>query len=563
MLKVKNKILIILILFIVVVIFSFSGIYFLYGDKLGIAGDNLRLAVDFSTVDLFEENKRGIDIINYNINIELFPSKEKITSETKVKGLIKDKNKKQIELDFYDDFNIHSVELNGNAADYYFKENQLVIENKEIKSDTFEVSVSYEGTPRNLGFGSFAFTMWNDNIMVSTLNEPVFASTWFPCNDTPSDKALLNISITADSEMVSVSNGKLISVEKEGEKTKYNWATVYPIATYLVAIYSAPYQSFNQKYVSSYGDTMNIDYYVLPDKLEDAEFAFADHPSYLKVLSNLYGEYPFIKEKYGAAQITWSRGAMESQTITGIGTNFISKAKFFSSMLLHEAAHSWWGNSVTPKSWKDIWLNEGFATYSEALYWEKTKGHSALISTMESFRVENDQETLYAPKINIFSKMVYNKGAWVLHMLRRELGDTLFFKTLRNYYEKFKYDNADTYDFKNVCQKTSGKDLGEFFDQWVFTGKGKIKINYKWDIKSSGKNKKKISISLEQTQDGYECYNFPIDILIKENSGNEFIMTHYITSKDTVLSFDIPDDFSSFEFDPESWLLASFKSSKK
>lgn len=560
--KVKNKILIILIFFIVI-IFFFSGIYFLYGDKLGIVGNNLRLVVDFSTADLFEENKREIDIINYNIDIELFPSKEKIIATTKVKGVIKSKNKKQIELDFYDNFNIQSVQLNGNAADYYFKENQLVIENKEIKSDTFEVSVSYEGTPRNLGFGSFAFTEWNDNIMVSTLNEPVFASTWFPCNDTPSDKALLNISITADSEMVSVSNGKLISVEKEGEKTKYNWVTVYPIATYLISIYSAPYQSFNQQYISSLSDTMNINYYVLPDKLEDAEFAFDDHPSYLKVLSDLYGEYPFIKEKYGAAQITWSQGAMESQTITGIGTNFISKAKFFSSMMLHEVAHSWWGNSVTPKSWKDIWLNEGFATYSEALYWEKTKGKSALISTMESFRVENDLETLYAPNMNIFSKMIYNKGAWVLHMLRREFGDTLFLKTLRNYYQEFKYGNADTYDFKKVCEKTSGKDLKKFFDQWVFAGKGKIEIDYKWDIKNSENNKKELSISLAQTQDGYKYYNFPIDILIKENNGNEFISTHYITTKDTVVSVDIPDDFSSFEFDPENWLLVSFKSLEK
>ncbi|VAX26387.1 hypothetical protein MNBD_IGNAVI01-1922 [hydrothermal vent metagenome] len=559
--KVKNKILIILILIIVVVVFFFSGIYFLYGDKLGIVRDNLRLVVDFATVDLFEENKREIDVTNYNIDIELFPRKEKIVAKTRVIGLIR--NKKKIELDFCDNFNIHSVQLNNSTADYYFDGNKLVIENNEINSDTFEVSVSYEGTPKNLGFGSFAFTEWKDDIMVSTLNEPVFASTWFPCNDTPADKALLNISITADSEMVSVSNGKLISVEKKGEKTKYNWLTVYPIATYLIAIYSAPYQSFNQQYVGLYSDTMNIDYYVLPDKLEDAEFAFADHPSYLKTLSDLYGEYPFIKEKYGAAQINWSQGAMESQTITGIGTNFISKAKFFSSMMLHEVAHSWWGNSVTPKSWKDIWLNEGFATYSEALYWEKTKGKSALISTMESFRVENDVETLYAPKMNIFSKMIYNKGAWVLHMLRRELGDTLFFKTLRNYYKKFQYGNADTYDFKKVCEETSGKDLRKFFDQWVFVGKGKIEIDYKWDIKNSEKNKKELSISLAQTQNGYEWYDFPIDILIKEDSGNEFTLTRYITSKDTVISFDIPDDFSSFEFDPESWLLVSIRSLEK
>jgi len=556
-LKVKNKILKILILITLFVALFSGGLYFLYGDKLAIIGNNLNLVVDFSTHDLFKEKHREINVLKYKIDIELFPNDKKIIAETKVIGVIKKNIKKQIVLDFYDNFNINSVLVNDKAAKYKFDDNQIFIENNNTKSDSFEVSIAYEGTPENLGFGSFAFTEWNNNIMISTLNEPIFASTWFPCNDTPSDKALLGISITVDSNFISVSNGKLISVESKGEKKKYNWSTVYPIATYLIAIYSAPYKSFSQKYISSLGDTMDVDYYVLQDKFEDAEVAFSDHPTYLRVLSDLYGEYPFIREKYGVAQITWNLGAMESQTITGIGTNFINKAKFFSSMMLHETSHSWWGNSVTPKSWKDIWLNEGFATYSEALYWEKIKGESALASTMASFGVNNNIETLYAPEINIFSKMIYNKGAWVLHMLRKELGDTLFFKTLRNYYQKFKYGNADTYDFKKVCEETSGKDFTKFFDQWVFTGKGIIEIDYKWKVKNSGTDKKKLYISLSQTQSGYDCYNFPLDILIKSINGNEFISTNYIISRDTTLSLNIPDEFSYLELDPGNWLLAS------
>ncbi len=557
--KVKNKILKILIL-ILLFVGSFSvGLYFLYGDKLALVSDNLNLIIDFSTHDLFKEKDRGINIVKYQIDIELFPQKKTITAETKIIGVINRKNQKQIKLDFYDNFDIRSVLLNGKNTNYEFAGNQIIIENNNIRSDTFEIGIAYKGTPKNLGFGSFAFTEWNNNLMISTLNEPVFASTWFPCNDTPSDKALLEISITADSNLVSVSNGKLISVENNGQKKKYNWATVYPVATYSIAIYSASYKSFSQKFVNSLSDTMNIDYFVMEDKLEDAKLAFSDHPSYLQVLTELYGEYPFIKEKYGVAQITWNLGAMETQTITGIGTNFISKAKFFSSMMLHELAHSWWGNSVTPKSWKDIWLNEGFATYSEALYWEKTKGKSALASTMASFTVENNLETLYAPEINIFSKMVYNKGAWVLHMLRKELGDSLFFETLRSYQQKFKYGNADTYDFRKVCEKTSGKNLDKFFDQWIFTGKGKIEIDYKWKIEESVTNKKKLYLSLVQTQNKYDCYNFPIDILIKKANGREIILTNYITSRDTIINFNVSDDFLSLKLDPDNWLLASIK----
>ena len=560
--KVKNKILLIVVFFVSFIIISLLLLYSLYKDEVNLIGNNFKLLINSSSYKLLEEKNRIIDISSYNIDIELYPNEQKIFSDIKISGVLLEKGSKQIELDFYDNFQIHLLQLNGRETEFNFEEQKLIIKSEEVISDSFEVRVVYEGAPKNLGFGSFTFGREEDQHVVYTLNEPVFASTWFPCNDTPADKAMINISISNDSGMVSVSNGKLISIENRKEKVVYNWSSFYPISTYLIAIYSAPYQSFSQQYISSLNDTMSIDYYILPEKYEDAQRAFSDHPNYITVFSKLFGEYPFLKEKYGVAQILWNQGAMESQTIVGIGTNFISGAKFFSDILIHEAAHHWWGNSVTPKSWKDIWLNEGFATYSEALYWEATKGKQALISTMASFRVNDESETLYNPKSKIFSQMIYNKGAWVLHMLRKEIGNTLFFNSLRNYYQKYEYSNANTYDFKDVCEETSQMNLDKFFDQWLFIGKGKIEIEYEWEVKKMDKKNREISISISQTQDGYNCYNFPIDILIKEVDGNENLFNYFITSIDTVLNIKIASDVSSVEFDPGSWLLASFSESE-
>ena len=553
--KVKNKILLILISIIFISFFIIGGLYLLFEREVSFIWNNIEL---LSFQNSYEEKNRKIDILSYDINIELFPDVEKIYADTRVTGVYHEKEKKQIALDFHDNFDIHKVQLDGKETDFSFNENQIIIDKNNTLADSFEVRIIYEGTPKNLGFGSFNFNKEGDHKMIYTLNEPIFASTWFPCNDTPSDKAELSISITNDSGMVSVSNGKLISIVKENDKITYNWKTVYPISTYLIALYSAPYKTFSQQYLTEDNDTMNIDYYVLPEKIEDAHHAFDDHLEYLKVFSNMFGEYPFVNEKYGIAQISWTQGAMESQTITGVGTNFISRAKFFSDMLIHEVAHHWWGNAVTPKTWKDIWLSEGFATYSEALFWERTRGNSALISTMESFNFSNDSETLYDPNLNIFSQMIYNKGAWVLHMLRREIGDTLFFKTLENYYQQFKYKNADTFDFKTVCENTSNINLDKFFDQWVFSGKGIIEVSYNWEVKTLGSRTDILAISLSQIQEGYNCYSFPIDISIEDSDGNKYTTTSFIASRDTVINIEVTNEISSIEFDHESWLLGSF-----
>ena len=500
--------------------------------------------------------QRAVDVLHYDINLELFPKEKKIAGDVTILMKINDKESSKIVLNFYDNMAITNLTLNGNKVKYDRSEKLLEIQKDSSKIDTASIRIEYEGTPKSLGFGSFNFEEVNNHTEVYTLNEPVFASTWFPCIDLPDDKALMDISVTNDSSDVSLSNGKLVGIRRSGSRSTYHWKTAYPISTYLIALYSGNYKTVTQKYLSVSGDTLNLYYYALPEDIKNAERDFSDHPKYLRTFEELFGAYPFVKEKYSVAEFWWQNGAMESQTITGIGSNYISGRKYFSDMLIHELAHHWWGNAVGLKTWKDIWLNEGFATYSEALYWEKQSDIRALQSTLRAKSGTFASGTLYNPGNAIFSSLVYNKGAWVLHMLRKEVGDETFFKILREYFRRYKYSNASTADFRSICEKISKKNLNYFFDQWIFKGEGIIELGGSWSVKKAGDNFI-TSIGIKQLQNGYDIYKFPLEIkLVFDEEGETKTYTNFIEKREVVINIESKNKPREIMFDPESWLLA-------
>jgi aminopeptidase N len=505
-----------------------------------------------------DSSQYSLDILHYDLNIDLYPDKKILSGTAEITGLLPSRKLKEINLNFYDNMRISSLKLNGLNASYTLKDTRLTIDAANMASDTFRVNITYDGTPRRAGLSAFVFGEINRKKLIYNLNEPNLASTWFPCNDIPTDKALLDISITNDSIYTSVSNGILKDVQTNGARRTYHWKTVYPISTYLVCVYSGEYMNFSQQYISQdKTDTMNIEYYVLPEHLENAKKDFEDHPAMIDFFSKTFGEYPFIKEKYGVAEFLWQLGAMEHQTITGIGSNFVSGRKFYKDIYVHELAHHWWGDAIGPASWKDIWLNEGFATYSEALYFEGMSGKKALQSTMRDKFQDNFTGVLGEPGDYLFSTTVYDKGAWVLHMLRWEIGDQAFFKLLREYFKLYKYKNASTSDFKELAESVSGKKLDKFFEQWVY-GKGIINLEFS-DEKTESNGRYIVNIDIKQVQKEYKEYHFPLEIeyVFKDKSTKRIRTVIDSAEKRITAEFDqMPESVIP---DPDSWLLALIK----
>lgn len=506
--------------------------------------------------DYISENQRKIDILHYDLSFDLYPEEKRFEALAIIKGKVIDENLEVIELNFYDNFNITEVKLNNIKTDFICEGTKFTLPIKEFSIDTFVLKVSYNGTPKKAGLSGFVFGKKNGNSFIYNLSEPNYASTWFPCNDFPADKALLDMKITNDSLNVSVSNGNLVAVKANGSRKTYHWKTIYPISTYLIAIYSSDYETFSDEYISLDGtETLSLQYYVSQERLEDAKIDFAEHPEYMKFFAKTFGEYPFMYEKYGIAEFLWQAGAMEHQTITGVASNLITGSNFFDDVLIHELAHHWWGNAVGPKSWKDIWLNEGFSTYSEALYYEFKSGKSALQSTMISKYRNDFPVTLSSPGSFLFTSTVYNKGAWVLHMLRRETGDSLFFKILKDYFKEYKYKNASTKDFQEICEQILGKNLDKFFDQWI-NGEGEIELEYEWESEKEG-DVYENSFFLYQVQKEYDTYNFPLEVLIQMENGEEMRYLFDIKSRETQIEIKTDDKMKFVILDPDNWLLMS------
>ena len=526
------------------------------GSKFATTGFSGEIISEEALEKYFTPNQKKIDVIHYSIHVDLRPQEKIIFGKTGIDFRITDSTLSSIDFNFYDNMTVDSLFLNGEEIQFVHEGTLLRIEKHNIP-DSAIATVYYHGTPKSLGFGSFNFGEFENRDVVYSLSEPIYASTWFPCSDIPTDKAMADIYITNDSSKTSVSNGKLINTLIYNDKKTFHWKTFYPIATYLIAVYSADYVSFSDEIIFNDSLSTPINYYVFPEHIEEAKTDFKINKNAIKFFSKKFGQYPFIKEKYGVAEFLWDLGAMEHQTITGIGERFVSGNNFFKDIYIHELAHQWWGDAVSPATWNDVWLNEGFATYSEALYWEAQAGEDALESTMLSKFGDFPSGTLYNPGTHLFSDLIYNKGAWTLHMLRSEIGDESFFEALRNYYEKFKYKNASTDDFKNVAEKVSGKNLSKFFEQWVYEGEGipDLEIEY---IKGED-SRKNFGIKISQKQNKYSVFYFPLEVRFSFPRKPFADSLFYISSRDTLINVTVPAQPSAVEIDRKNKLLAKIK----
>ena len=431
--------------------------------------------------------------------------------------------------------------------------------------EIFTLTIVYNGTAYSAGFGSIEFTTHGGSTIVYTLTEPYYSYTWWPVKDgdyaTPGnngDKFTMELAVIAPDTMTTASNGTVQGIDTlPGSRKRTRWASNYPIAPYLVCFSSTNYNTWQQNYTPIAGGSMPILFYIYPeDDNIGNRTAWGQAEQMIYTLRDHFGEFPFVNDKYGIYECQFG-GGMEHQTFTGQGT-------FAEWVTAHELSHSWWGDMITCKTWNHIWLNEGFATYGEALWSEYKPGSSGLPALKANMagKKYTGGGSVYVTDAElgdigaIFDgNTTYNKGGWVLHMLRHMLGDTTFFNSLAAYRATFQYSAAVTEDFEGICETVSGRDLNYFFQEWIY-GEYCPAYSYGWQpIAVNGQNY--LALYLDQTQSGsIQRFTMPIDVVV---NGTTYTVFNSHDPENFVIP--IPAIATSVTLDPDEWVLTSSKTS--
>ncbi|AUD02699.1 M1 family aminopeptidase [Spirosoma pollinicola] len=462
---------------------------------------------------------------------------------------------------------VDSVKAGSQKLTFQHAQNQLIITPAQplTNGQALTLTVFYQGVPNGSANGSFAFGKHETTAdpVIWSLSEPYGASDWFPCRDTPADKAdSSSVRITAPAQLVSVSNGKLISTTTNADGTKtYLWRNSYPIAQYLISIAVSNYSQYDTPF--TYGNqTMPVTHYIYPENLAQVQANLALTPAMIQLFTNRFGPYPFLREKYGHAQFARNNGGMEHQTISSMGISSLTP-----NVIAHELAHQWFGDKITCRDWQNIWLNEGFASYGEAVYAESVGGVTGYQATMNSFMssARSARGSIYVQDIsninNIFnSARTYAKGASVLHMLRGVVGDSTFFRTLRTYVATptLAYNTAVTEDFQAVAQQVSNRPLDYFFKQWIY---GEGYPTYKATV-SAGSAANTVTVRLEQrnsisTNPG--SFTMPIQMRVQSALGDTTVT---VLNNQTDQTFTLPTrgTVTGLLIDPNNWILKTVES---
>ena len=497
----------------------------------------------------------NFDVISYEL--DLYPSHTEAYIEGSVKMLAESvvDTLSMFVIDLFNNMTVDSVKSGSSHLSYTHGGDEIrgSLGQTYTTGQTFEVTIWYHGYPDDGGFGAYALSYHNSWPIVSTLSEPDYARAWWPCKDIPADKAdSVDIYITVDDALVAGSNGTLMSVTSNGGTDTYHWDEDYPIPTYLVSLAITNYDLITDWYHYAPGESMIVTHYVYPEDYSDALEDLNVTVPMIECYAGLFDEYPFVEEKYGHAEFTWG-GAMEHTTLTSYGAVLIRGDHYYDWICGHELAHQWWGDCVTLESWPNIWLNEGFASYSEALWFEHIGGFSAYqdyVDGYDSYGYFNGP--LYDPD-QLFGRTVYDKGALVLHMLRHVVGDSVFFDILTTYRATYDHSTANTAQLQAVCESVYGHSLDWYFQEWVY---GIKRPDYQWSWMSyqmpSGDYA--VIVQIDQVQTNTGLFKMPIDIVVNV-PGPDYTFTVWDSLESQTFHLEVPVSPSDVDFDPDNWVL--------
>ncbi len=500
----------------------------------------------------------------YHLDVDIAIDSPFIQGNVLCEFEIKEPGLDRIALNLHHSLTIDSI--TGDVGGYAFDNDTVYVQLDQPydPGESILATVYYHGVPELAGGykGLRYETHGAGEPIIATLSTPYLSYYWWPCKDGPGDKpdsVYIDIAIPdtviGSHPLVAASNGVLEGVLEKDGKRVFRWRERYPIVPYYVMAAISNYREYRQVYSGDYGEIFPIDYYIFDEHYASAVAGVERLPEAMNLFSTLFGKYPFDTEKYGMSQLGFY-GAIENQTNTI--QNNMSPSWFETSV--HELAHMWFGDMITCRDWHHGWLNEGFATYSTALWAEHDGGEIAYRNAM----VENEWYvggTVYLQDVSdpyggVFVEIIYYKGAYVLHMLRGVLGDTDFFETIRAYSQDsaFRYDHTVTEDFQAVCELVSGRDLGFFFDQWIYDEYyPRYEYGYDQDPLTF-----ETTVTIEQVQQssGWRpVFEMPVRLEFEFETAVDTVITVW---NDQVLQeyrFDFPDRVTRMILDPDDWIL--------
>nr|MEE4266774.1 M1 family metallopeptidase [Candidatus Krumholzibacteria bacterium] len=426
------------------------------------------------------------------------------------------------------------------------------------------LTVAYRGTDtepvftRGLMFRTYTL---NDHTgpSVASLSQPAYAKYWWPCKDRPGDKLLCTVAVTVPDDLVGVSNGIFLgSSTPEPGWITYSWQENYPIASYLVSIAVADYVRLDDHCSTDLGSEIPLNHWVFPPDEDDGLVDFAPVCEMMDMCEDHYGPYPFQGEKYGHAEFLWG-GAMEHQTVTSIGYTSILGDGSRDWLIVHELGHQWFGDSLTPRTWADIWLNEGFATYTEALWSEHKGGREAYLNNLRGSRqieIWASQGPVYDPVPVFPGRVIYDKGAWILHMLRERMGDGPFFELVDEWANQGNRPGGTvtTEEFIALAGTYAGENLEGFF--WPYLNELDVpRVGLEWAIiEGTGGNLDQVQVTLRQVQ--LPLFDNVFPVVVTTSMGSDTLQVH-LDGAEAVVTVPVLSQVTGVTLDPESSVLWS------
>ena len=497
------------------------------------------------------DSSHSFDAIHYDVSIDVPFVTNAFSGRVRLHGISNEANLGQISLHMMHLVADSAMAASGTHLAYVRTDTTIIInlDRSYQLGDSFAIMVYYHDIAQQRGFYHYARDSYS-------MAEPYDARWWFPCFDEPWDKATADIHVKVPIGLDVASNGLLESIDTVGNAITYNWRENNLMTTYLLCIGIADYAVWTVKIPDGLGDSLPCIYYLYAEDSLDAIYDFGNVPTMVNIFNNLFGPFPF--EKYGMVAVEpFQYGGMEHQTMTTINRTWLDGNRGSEFGIAHELAHQWWGDMVTMSDFRHIWLNEGFATYAEALFAEHFQGpaaYTARIQRCQDYYFYYDQYVgrfpLYDPVL-YFNAAEYYKGALVLHMLRGIIGEDDFHAGLLHYASLYRYGNASTSDFRDAMEDISGVDLDYFFHEWIYE-QGYPEYQYAWDYSQVGDDYL-LNLYIRQVQQNSTIFSMPVQMAVNTPAG-ETTMTIFNSQQYEIFQISLTDQPLGVQFDPDNWI---------